>query len=79
MDVKYGDKLLTLSTCNDYLRDRGRLIVMARLIRNGEGLLDGVSNNVPNPNIKWPTMYYNTKTNEKYDPDGEFFPYGPEK
>ena len=79
VDVKYGDKLLTLSTCNDYLRDRGRLIVMARLIRNGEGLLDGVSNNVPNPNIKWPTMYYNTKTNEKYDPDGEFFPYGPEK
>lgn len=79
VDVKYGDKLLTLSTCNDYLRDRGRLIVMARLIRDGEGLLDGVSNNVPNPNIKWPTMYYNTKTNEKYDPDAEFFPYGPEK
>lgn len=79
VDVKYGDKLLTLFTCNDFLKDRGRLIVLARLIRPGEGLLDGVSTNVANPNIKWPTMYYNTKTNEKYDPDAEFFPYGPEK
>lgn len=79
VDVKYGDQLLTLFTCNDFLRDRGRLIVMARLVRSGEGLLDGVKNNVANPNIKWPTMYYNTKTNEKYDPEAEFFPYGPEK
>lgn len=77
VDVKYGDKLVTLSTCNTYLGDRGRLIIMGRLVRDGEDPLKGTQNSVPNPNIKWPTMYYNTKTNEKYDPKAEFKPYGP--
>ena len=80
VDVKYGDKLLTLSTCNDdVLVDRGRLIVMARLVREGEDPIKGTVGSKANPNIKWPTMYYNTNTNEKYDPEAEFFPYGPEK
>ncbi len=77
VDVKYGDQLLTLSTCNGLLGDRSRLIIMARMVREGEDLLEGTQNSTPNPNIKWPTLYYKTRTNEKYDPDAEFVPYGP--
>lgn len=78
VDVKYGDPLLTLSTCNTFLGDRGRLILMARRLRPGEDLYEGTQNSKRNPNIKWPTMYYNTVPNEKYDPDN-FVPYGPVK
>lgn len=76
VDVKYGDPLLTLSTCNSYFEDRGRLVIMARRMRPGEDLYEGTQNSEANPNIKWPTMYYNTYPNEKYDPDN-FVPYGP--
>ena len=51
---------------------------MARMVREGEDPLAGTQNSVPNPNIKWPTLYYKTRTNEKYDPDADFVPYGPE-
>lgn len=78
VDVKYGDPLLTLSTCNTLLGDRGRLIVLARQLREGEDLLEGTTDSVQNTNIKWPTMYYNSRPNEKYDPDAEFVPYGSE-
>lgn len=78
VDMKYGDQILTLSTCNGLLGDRSRLIIMARMVREGEDPLAGTQNSVPNPNIKWPTLYYKTRTNEKYDPDAEFVPYGPE-
>ena len=77
VDVKYGDPLLTLSTCNTILGDRGRLIVMARLVRDGEDPLEGTTGSVENNNIKWPSLYYNSKPNAKYDPDAEFVPYGP--
>ena len=74
VDVKYGDQLLTLSTCDDYLGERGRLIIMARQVRSGEDAKKGTENSKSNSNIKWPSMYYNTKTNEHYDPD-DFVPY----
>ena len=74
VDVKYGDQLLTLSTCDDYLGDRGRLIIMARQVRDGEDQLKGTEESKSNPNIKWPTMYYNTKSDEHYDPE-DFVPY----
>lgn len=77
VDVKYGDKLLTLSTCNTLLGDRGRLIVMARLVREGEDPMEGTQNNSRNPNIKWPTLFYQYRPSaKKYDPDAEFVPYG---
>ncbi|MDE5556393.1 MAG: class B sortase [Ruminococcus sp.] len=76
VDVKYGDKLLTLSTCNTILGDRGRLIVMGRLLRDGEDVNQGTEKNVQNANIKWPSIYYQMKPNEKYNPDSEFVPYG---
>lgn len=76
VDVKYGDKLLTLSTCNTTLGDRGRLIVMGRLLRDGEDINQGTDKNIQNANIKWPSIYYQQKPNEKYNPDAEFVPYG---
>ena len=79
VDVKYGDKLLTLSTCNTLLGDRGRLIIMARMVRDGEDPYEGTQDSIANPNIKWPSYYYDIRKNEKYDPDAEFVPYGPEK
>ena len=80
VDVKYGDKLLTLYTCNTILGDRGRLIVLARLVRDGEDPLEGTQNSTANPNIKWPSVYYTYKgTGVTYDPEAEFVPYGPDK
>lgn len=78
VDVKYGDKLLTLSTCNSIFGGDGpgRLIVMARLVRDGEDPYEGTQNSVENTNIKWPNLYYKYNSDEKYDPDAEFIPYG---
>lgn len=76
VDVKYGDKLVTLSTCNTTLGDRGRLIVMGRLLRDGEDVKQGTDKNVQNANVKWPSIYYQQKPNERYNPDAEFVPYG---
>lgn len=78
VDVKYGDELLTLSTCDDYLGDRGRLIIMARRVRAGEDPYSGTKDSQSNPNIKWPSMYYNTKSGEHYDPE-DFVPYNAEE
>lgn len=79
VDVQYGDPLITLSTCNTILGDRGRLIVMARRLRDGEDPAEGTTS-VENENIKWPTLYYDYEPNgKKYDPDAEFVPYGPAK
>ncbi|MBR5512993.1 MAG: class B sortase [Ruminococcus sp.] len=79
VDVKYGDGLLSLSTCHYLLKDRSRLMIMARTIRPGEDEYEGTEKSKKNKNIKWPSMYYNTKTNEKYDDKAIFIPYGPEE
>lgn len=75
VDVEYGDPILTLSTCNTLLGDNGRLIVMARRVREGEDPYGDIRSEA-NPNIKFPTLYYNTRTNEYYDPNAPFEPYG---
>lgn len=72
VDVKYGDRLLTLSTCSSVISN-GRLVVCARMLREGENLYDGVSGSKPNPNIKWPTIHWDSSS---YDPKAEFVPYG---
>ena len=80
VDVEYGDQLLTLSTCSTYFDDdRGRLIILARRVRDGEDPLKGTQDSKPNPNIKWPTIYYQYYPNEHYDPDAAFVPYGPKR
>lgn len=73
VDVKYGDQLLTLSTCNSTFSE-GRLVVFARLLRDGEDELEGCTS-TPNPNIKWPNSYYKWRK-KTYDPNAEFVPYG---
>lgn len=73
VDVTYGDQLLTLSTCNSTF-SQGRLVVFARLLRDGEDLMEGCTS-TENPNIKWPNSYYKWHKNT-YDPDAEFVPYG---
>ncbi|MBQ8927728.1 MAG: class B sortase [Oscillospiraceae bacterium] len=73
VDIAYGDQLLTLSTCNSTFTE-GRLVVFARLLRDGESLEEGTTS-VANPNIKWPNSYYKWHKNT-YDPDAEFVPYG---
>ena len=83
VDVKYGDELLTLSTCNTLLDDeRGRLILMARKVRDGEDPYEGTQNSEANPNVKWPNFFYESSNysqtrDGRYDPDAPFTPYGP--
>lgn len=79
VDVKYGDKIVTLSTCNTVLGDRGRLIIMGRLLRDGEDIKTGTDKNTQNANVKWPSIYYQQKPNERYNPDADFIPYGPDE
>ncbi|MBR3629145.1 MAG: class B sortase [Oscillospiraceae bacterium] len=73
VDVKYGDQLVTLSTCNSTFTE-GRLVVFGRLLREGEDLMEGCTSQ-PNPNIKWPNSYYKWRK-KTYNPDAEFIPYG---
>ena len=79
VDVKYGDPLLTLYTCNTDIvgNERGRLIIMARRVRPGEDLYEGTKNSKVNPNPLWPSVYQQQKPEAKYDPDAPFVPYGP--
>lgn len=69
VDVRYGDMLLTLSTCHSIFGEDGpgRLIIMARQVREGEDLLEGTQNSSKNTNIKWPSLYYKWNSNEEYD------------
>lgn len=77
VDVKYGDPLITLSTCNEIFgKEReGRLVIMARRLRDGEDPLAGTQNSSTNPNVKWPSIYYDYNNIERYKDDG-FVPYG---
>lgn len=79
VDMQYGDKLLTLSTCNTIFGNtgRGRLIVMARMVRTYEDPYEGTENSWANPNIKWPNLCYESGSYQRYNPDAEFVPYGP--
>ncbi|MDE5754992.1 MAG: class B sortase [Oscillospiraceae bacterium] len=73
VDVTYGDQILTLSTCNSTFNE-GRLVVFARLLRDGEDLYEGCTS-TENPNVKWSNSYYKWHKNT-YDPNAEFVPYG---
>lgn len=74
VDVTYGDQLLTLYTCNGTLED-AKLIVMARLVRDGEDPYEGTSNGQINNNTLWPKAYYDYGNYKAYDPE-LFVPYG---
>ena len=74
MDVTYGDQLLTLSTCNNAF-DTARLVIVARRVRDGEDPNERIAGSIPNPNIKWPNVYY-LRHEKTYDPNAPFAPYG---
>lgn len=57
VDVKYGDKLLTLSTCADEFKN-ARFVVVARMIRPGEDANIDVSKAVYNPSPVYPEVWY---------------------
>lgn len=74
VDVKYGDQILTLSTCGSEF-DESRFVVVARKIREGEDELEGAQNSSVNPNPLMPDAYYKWRGGG-YDPNAPFTPYG---
>lgn len=76
VDVKYGDPLLTLYTCNGLVKN-AKLILLCRLVRPGEDLLEGTQDAVVNDNILYPAAYYKYGHANNYD-ESKFVPYGPE-
>lgn len=69
VDINSSDKLLTLSTCC-YDFDGARLVVVARLKREGESVSIDTSKAYENPNPKYPQKWYNAaKKNNPYAED----------
>lgn len=60
VDVVATDKILTLSTCSHEFED-ARFVVVARLVRPGEGTGVDTSKAVVNSNPRYPQAYYNAK------------------
>ena len=60
VDVRPSDKLLTLSTCS-YEFDNARLVVVARMVREGERAEVDTSNVTLNTSARYPQVYYDKK------------------
>lgn len=75
VDVKYGDQLLSLYTCNGLVAN-AKLILMCREVRAGEDLKEGTENATLNDNVLYPKAYYKLGRPVNYDPK-KFVPYGP--
>ncbi len=58
VDVNADDKILTLYTCYQDIFDGGRLVVFARLLRDGESAEVDVSKASFNHNARYPQAYY---------------------
>lgn len=75
VDVKYGDQLLSLYTCNGLVAN-AKLILMCREVRAGEDPKEGTENATLNENVLYPKAYYKGGRPVNYDPK-KFVPYGP--
>ncbi|MBR3836364.1 MAG: class B sortase [Clostridia bacterium] len=60
VDIKPGDKILTLSTCDTIFED-ARFVVMARLVRDGESAEVDTSKAKVNENQRFPQAWYDVK------------------
>ena len=58
VDVNADDKILTLYTCYQHIFDGGRLVVFARLVRDGESAQVDVSEASFNYSARYPQAYY---------------------
>jgi sortase B len=73
VDIQPGDKLLTLSTCT-YEFDDARLVVLARLVRNGENPTSHGKVRV-NENPRFPAAWYAKKNIENpYEDADRWYP-----
>ncbi len=76
VDVKYGDELLTLSTCaTDYYKD-ARFVVAARKLRPGEDKYAGTISRRKSTDVLMPLEWYKARGEEKDYDDTGFVPYG---
>lgn len=77
VDVRYGDQLLSLYTCNGLVAN-AKLILMCREVRaeEGEDPKEGTENATLNDNVLYPKAYYKGGRPVNYDPK-KFVPYGP--
>lgn len=69
VDIKPGDKLLTLSTCTYEFKD-ARLVVLARMVRPGESPTSHGSVKI-NENPRYPAKWYETKKQDNPYEDAE--------
>lgn len=60
VDIKPGDKILTLSTCDTVFKN-ARFVVMARLVRDGESAEVDTSQAKVNENQRFPQAWYDAK------------------
>lgn len=73
VDINENDKIITLSTCCYDFED-ARLVVVGRLLRNGENETTDTSLAVKNDNPKFPQAYYDAKrTDNPYKNDIDLF------
>ncbi len=61
VDYQAGDQILTLSTCDRTVMKNGRLVVVARLIRENEQQTIDLDSVMPNLNPKYPAAWYQKK------------------
>ncbi len=74
VDIISSDKILTLSTCC-YDFDGARLVIIARLKRDGEGAVPDTSQASNNDNPKYPQAWYNAnKKTNPYADDSRWSP-----